>query len=425
MPPDDRSQPPRPARRLSLRGYNVLVFGVLLLGLALVGTVNLVVDPRFVFGLVDRPGFNHYKDDLNEAARRFKSARLATRRYDAIILGTSRGELSLDPEHPAFDGRPTFNACLPGTNMHEIHRVFHYAAERQDLQLVVLSLDFLAFTTRRDATGDYEQSGFAGHALAKVYSEALFSWPNFEESRSVLKDNRRYPDCEPEYLDNGRRLLPYRRAPRDAFDFIATKVFLVNPTTYPGFEYGEDRVEMVRDILAHCHERGIRIVLFINPIHARQEEMIAINGLYPQFEQWKRDMARVVAEENARFPEREAAPLWDFSGCNSITTEEVPPAEVSDPMRWWRESSHYSLATGNLVLDIALGHPRRPPEAPGDFGVLLSPDTVEEHLARLRQARREYRDAHPFEIAEVERLYRETHAQRAAALRGEPVAFEE
>lgn len=43
---------------------------------------------------------------------------------------------------------------------------------------------------------------------------------------------------------------------------------------------------------------------------------------------------------------------------------------------------------------------------PEDFGVLLSSQTIDAHLAHIRVARKHYRQTHPKDIAEIEAMAR-------------------
>jgi hypothetical protein len=52
-------------------------------------------------------------------------------------------------------------------------------------------------------------------------------------------------------------------------------------------------------------------------------------------------------------------------------------------MQWYWESVHYKAALGDRILAVVLDHPTGT-APPADFGVALTPDTLERHLAHLR-----------------------------------------
>jgi hypothetical protein len=51
-------------------------------------------------------------------------------------------------------------------------------------------------------------------------------------------------------------------------------------------------------------------------------------------------------------------------------------------MRWFWEISHYRKAAGDLVLDRVLDHNDPTRSLPADFGVRLTGETIDAHLAR-------------------------------------------
>ncbi|MBI3796729.1 MAG: hypothetical protein HY268_07150 [Deltaproteobacteria bacterium] len=161
---------------------------------------------------------------------------------------------------------------------------------------------------------------------------------------------------------------------RELFIRVLTRHDLVNnQDSYGGFSYGFDRVEILRSIVKQCRTEGINLYLFITPSHARDLEAIRVLGLYPLFEQWKRDMVNVLAAEAAQHPGEQPIPLWDFSGYNTLTTEDVPSAaEKGKPMQWYWESSHFKKELGDLVLDRLFDYHEPGREVPEDFGVPIT-----------------------------------------------------
>ena len=145
--------------------------------------------------------------------------------------------------------------------------------------------------------------------------------------------------------------------------------------------------------VAQQHE--ITVKLFISPIHARQLEAIRIMNLYPIFEQWKRDLVTILSEEKANYT------LWDFTGYNQWTTEAIP-ADPKQTMRWYWESSHYKIALGNKVLDRLFADYFESQQ--DDFGVILTSEGIEMHLAQIRWARQAYQRNYPQEIKELKTL---------------------
>jgi hypothetical protein len=91
--------------------------------------------------------------------------------------------------------------------------------------------------------------------------------------------------------------------------------------------------------------------------------------------------------------------VWDFTGYASYNRVPVPAeGHLASATPWYWESSHFKVALGDLVLARAVGGDPDRREGP-EFGGRLTPDSVEAHLARLRDRQRHYLASHPAELA--------------------------
>ena len=62
----------------------------------------------------------------------------------------------------------------------------------------------------------------------------------------------------------------------------------------------------------------------------------------------------------------------------------VPLPTDLTPMRWFWDYSHYRRAAGDLILDRVFGHSEPSRTLPADFGVRLTAENVDAHLARSK-----------------------------------------
>ena len=388
--------------------YLKVWFAIVLGGILATGILNVVVDPNGYFDVVDLPRINIEKPEKSYG-RVIKSIEICRDAYDTIIFGTSRIYTGIDPHSRWFDGGAVYNLGLRGTNLYEIHKVAKYVQGCQTPRRILLGIDFLAFSTRRTTRRDFAKSGFAGGLTPNTYLRQIISgqavidsvktvWSNLRDGGDGLKGNG---------FDEhtGTLEINHRRAFRKTL-----KIFLTNEKLYADYEYGRDRVDMLREIAQAYADTGARVYVFIPPVHAQQLEALSQVGLYETFEQWKRDVVRVVASLNQRVPGKVG--LWDFTGYNSISTETVPAARARRRMRWFYESSHFTPETGDLVL-LSMLHPEASGEiVPDDFGVSLNEKNLETHIAEARRARESYRLSRPEEVEEVARLVEATAAKR-------------
>jgi len=152
----------------------------------------------------------------------------------------------------------------------------------------------------------------------------------------------------------------------------------------------------VRAILDLCQTHGTRAILFINPVHADQLELLDLLGYWSAFESWKRELVALTA----KYPGSAGygrIPLWDFSGYNTYTTEAVTTDH--HVLRWFWESRHYTWELGDVIVRRIFGG--------GDtnFGVLLDSEGLDAHLAAIREQQRLFREKHPTEVRRVHDLY--------------------
>ena len=384
-------------------------FAIVLGGILASGIINVVIDPNGYFDLVDLPRINIEKPEKSYG-RVIKSIEICRDEYDTIIFGTSRIYTGIDPHSRWFEGSTVYNLGLLGTNMYEIHKVAMYVQRCQTLGRILLGIDFLAFTTRRTTRRDFARSAFAGGLSLNTYLRQIISGQSVIDSAKTVWSNLR--DGGDGRKPNGfeqrtGRVINYRRAFRKTL-----KSFMTNRETYGDFEYGRNRVDLLREIALAYADAGAEVYVFIPPVHAKQLEALRLLGLYETFEQWKRDVVDVVASVNRRVPGPRAVRFWDFTGYNSISTEAVPAAGSRNQMRWFYESSHFKPETGDLVLMRMLRPEASRDVVPDDFGVILTEENLERHLAATRRAQEAYRLSQPGEVEEVAKLVEATAPQR-------------
>ncbi len=383
--------------------------------LLLIVAINRLIDP---FGQYERPridGLNANKPAFATHLRLGKAEAVRHIRPSVIALGTSRAEFGIDPNHPGWRAKPVYNLALSGSNIYENYRYLMHAHAIHPLSEAVLSLNFHMFNVTHHEPPDFDErrlaisekgvlqdNGWADDVTARASLDALYA--SIETARKQHEADQ--------YLGNGMSEPTYNAAAeiekqgghRAAFQSNEKGYFT---GIYKNFAFANkqrDMPEQFRRLLDFAHQNQIGLRIYIHPSHARQFETKAAAGLWPLFEEWKRMLLRINAEE-ARRAGKPAFPLWDFSGYNSLTTEPVPPlGDTQTQMRWYWESSHYKPALGDLVLDRVFGHQEPGRHLPADFGVLLTPKTIEPHLAQIRADRQRWRAAFPADVAEIERL---------------------
>ncbi len=118
-------------------------------------------------------------------------------------------------------------------------------------------------------------------------------------------------------------------------------------------------------IVSLAYGNDIDLYIYFSPAHARLYEAQCIVGRWFTIEDMKREVVKIV-EDQAKNSGVDPYPVWEFSGCNTVTVETVPVENDSENMmNWYREGSHYTRETAKLILDkIPSGS-----EVISDFGV--------------------------------------------------------
>ncbi|MBF0623935.1 MAG: hypothetical protein HQL82_03915 [Magnetococcales bacterium] len=379
----------RPFRSFVLQ---VALFTLILLG----GPIFLVglMDP---FGLLGTPlldGFNREKVTRDYSSRLAKPLQFLQGDYNALVLGTSRAGDGIDPRSPHLAPWRVYNGSLLLGTVHELSRFMTFAQETRPLALVLWGLDFLSFPGQSAWRGNIQESLLFNSPLM-FRLKHLINLDTTRQAWQTLLLNRSGRPGQVDGHPNGWFGLPTRdpigHDYRQVFPARARHDFC-NPTFLTGYRFGPEVFDPLEEALARLKPAGVRIVLFVSPIHALHMELMHRRGLYPTFKNWLAGLAHRVHAVDARTPGPHPIVLYDFSGYNSVTTEAFPTGEGTDPgfMRWYWESVHYKVTTGDRILAQVLAPPGTQPPEPLDFGQPLTPATVMARVAALDPGRELY-----------------------------------
>lgn len=390
----------------------------MLVTLSLCVALHLIADPYAIFGTQKIEGFNKVKAVIGSKQRVFETVELLRREPEVVIFGTSRTDIGIDPQHKAFKGMSSFNAAASGEHIGEVRELLEalIAGAKLPPKYVVIGLDFMAFNALAPDPFDYAPENFSPWRRVQL----LFSISTTLDSlRTLQRQEYQYQLGLGGLLrDDGFREYVGNPAMKRHEQFAGSEEgFLRNNYNAPPHcrwsmvdeSRGRDYLDAYRQILRMAHEHGVQLKLFISPSHARQWETLAIAGLWPEFEGWKRDLVRINREE----AKRAGKPMFllvDFSGYNAITTEEVN--DKPDMKHYW-ESSHYRKETGDKVLNRLFNVAPITP----DFGEAMTPQSIETWLQITREARREYMAEHPSDINEIKSISAKVNATSPCAAR--------
>lgn len=407
--------------------YLRLYFGLIIIGLLFIPIFNFVVDSYNIYPSPKIQGFNAIKPEFAGHMRMAKAIDIDRFHPDGIALGSSRTSAGIDPEHSGWNKSISccYNLGIHGANIYEIMRYFQHSHKLSPLEQVALGLDFYMFNHYKQNSEDFDESrlsvtsdgmpnsDYRIHDLLPTLISADACLASITTIKKQLNDGKSYLHLLNGQWEWSHNKVRIKKAGGHHKAFINNEKSYISNTWFPepynqySFidpETKSSTFEYYAILLKTAYRYHIDLRIFISPSHVRQWEALRAEGLWPLFEEWKQKLVEINEQEAARSGES-PYPLWDFSGYNSLTTEDVPPDGDSETqMKWYWESSHYKKELGDLVLDRIFDyhHPER--IVPDDFGVLLTPKNIIAHLVQIRAKQREYQRLHPEDVAEIEEL---------------------
>lgn len=367
------------------------LFAALLLSAVIAG-FNWWVDPYAIYreGPADAP-----MRVMSE--RIFKTVKLARMPADVVFIGTSRTDIGIGREQPALSGRHLVNLATFGQPIRETRRLFELAVREGKPRTVVIGLDFLAFNERYMPPLDYVEDNYSPWRQATL----LLSISSLSDA--LAKYRQPHPvagSCC--YSDGFLTQIDFTYAEGNYLQLFSASeaMFLRQHLPYPQCEFffsspdhAAQSLEDMHAIFELAQREHVDLRLFISPAHAWQWETLAAAGLWTTWEDWKRQLV-AINEQEAGHAGRMPFPLWDFSGYDEVSSENLPDAGEKRLMRGYMDSLHYTPIIGQRLVARVFG-------ASDDWGDMLDHAKIEAHLTDIRVARQQYLAAHKMDVIQI------------------------
>ncbi len=406
------------------------VFSIVLTVLLLiVGSFNFIVDPFDLFSSVKIKNFNTEKTEFNMYLRLGKAHQVRFFQPGGIILGSSRAEYGLDPQHADWDSatQPVYNLALSNGRIEETFEYLKHAYVHGHLKQVVFAADFFMFGEQYRVNTDYiverlshtESEGFNMAWFMDIIN-SLFTLDAVLTSINTLRAQG-LGKAVLYQADGMRRSDQTWRQVRAKGGHHAVFVAdirhdLLFPAGLAAFSLSKSpdkpspTLDIFSDLVRFCLEHDIELKVMISPMHAYRLETLYHFGLWELFEYWKLRLTTIIENENQRMPTAKAVSIWDFAIYNEVTTEKVPGANNPDiQMRWYWEGSHYRREYGDKILECVLNNEL---SLACPWGQQLSSFSMNDHLSEIRKAGHQYRASHKKDIKLIQTLIEKTKERR-------------
>lgn len=365
--------------------------------LLLVAALNVAVDPFFVFGTPLVRGFNQYKPATQGHEALAKPALLPRNRPHTVLVGTSKVQVGLDPDSPAWrpEDKPVFNAGLPGNTSAGTLATVKGALAAAPVRRVLVLLEPIDLMEPPAPFGPAEPFRHTGWARLQDLLDATLTRDALDASLRTLAGQ--WTDLPSGLHPNGQMYdgifrgptgvegpgaLFGQKMPSNADRVAALGRHLAIQPNAPIAQ-----LAVVQSIVALCHDKGVALDFALAPVHADLLRLIDLAGLWPRYLQMREDLVRTVAEAGGQVRP------WNFTGFSTYSTEPVPPLGNRAPaLHWFWEPNHFRPAYGELLLDT-IYHGRQ------GVGTLLTPGDLPDLNQAQTAAMEQDRTAQPSEWA--------------------------
>lgn len=326
---------------------NAFLLAALLL-FAGVMALNAVIEPYGLF----RSDFTKMNIEPNQAFIKMRYLIRHPDRYDSFLFGSSRvGKINVKDVPDGRYYNMTYSEGLPHEHLQNIRLLLKHGVHIRNL---IVGLD--DFSYKVDPAVHYGQKMRHPYTEPEwaYYAKVLFTLP-------TLQDLEQFIDPQPNYFftfydiyDSGRPLVQNieEAIANDTQRHIQDPKFK-RPTHYEGDRI-EETLQDMKDIVDLARKHHIRLTVFINPIHVTTY----LDAVPAQFNRFKSRLAEITD-------------YYDFSGINSITTNNIN----------YYETSHYRVNIGDLIVYRIFKNITPDPE----FGVYVTRSTIDGHIRRLNE----------------------------------------
>ena len=138
-------------------------------------------------------------------------------------------------------------------------------------------------------------------------------------------------------------------------------------------------------------------------MHVYFLEILKTLGMMEDYEEWQNLLIDLVEEVDMKYSSNPNYPLWDFSGYNTVTMDEVPPAGSSNLfMDWYYDVGHFKKKLGDRIQDRIFNYNDARRVLPEDFGMQINSKNINFYQHAQRNVRMRYLISHQREIKELD-----------------------
>ena len=331
--------------RLWFRGTVLCIFAAMFL---LAGVVWLV-DPIEIWEAPIIRGFNHIKPKQVTFLDVWKPFQVQRHAQETIYIGTSRVYVGLRPEENAY------NMGGSSLSLPDIRECMRFIYSQHIPKKVFIGLDLFQFSRENMA---WRQKGFSEERLENFRKGGTVwldeAWETSLGMILYLKQTVRSSfenrDKQKEW-ERGWDVKHGVRTDVDEKEYYHV-LHSYYGKTYTKFDFDPDALLCLQDILDEAEARGVKVILFFNPVSVDLLALQSICGRSGDFQRIKHDLAVLH-------------PVYDFAWASSL---------AFDREGVWLDGSHYHYPIGDRMKASMTGN------IDSEICRVLTDETVEMHM---------------------------------------------
>jgi hypothetical protein len=358
--------------------------------------LNYVVDPYFIHQwdtkLIQR--LSPAQQKIMPWVKTYAAYRY---RPEVVYLGSSRAEIGLPTDSKVFKGKRVFNLALSGASLGDAISMLNHTSFFHRPEIVVWGLDYGWQFREKAGNTDFTRTLVAHESSYPIRRTFL----NIKRSISMAMtvDTIKIllgvseQSCQSLLASYGQKtsqcleiIMHNEGGTAKAFEEIIKKR---GPEGTPS---DAAAALQLLDRVTHDYCRnGTMFRFYLHPVHSLAELAYWATE-WEDLDNWKRALVQVI---DARKHEGCDIRLIDFSGFNSITTEDIPQITGKENMQYYWEHSHYRSEVGEKIIEQLILPDQQKEE--NTFGIELNSETIEQHLLDFHAKRHKYFIDHPQE----------------------------
>jgi len=286
-------------------------------------------------------------------------------RFDSFIFGSSRIGV-IDPGK--INAGKFYNMSYPaGLPSEHLSILKAFLQKGIKIKTVIIGLDDFCFTI---SPKEHEQQlltimhpSVTGRSLSNIFLAFFFRVPNLFEIANVKK-LLFYDEGEEKFRFNEKGLHLFWFEKEKEITLSGKALFLTDAIQVsPGLfneQLEDDAFSIIRELISLSEKNNFKLIIFFNPFNSKIHIKYAKSML-----EVKLKLASMID-------------FYDFSGLNSVTLNNLN----------YYEESHYRYLVGDMIVKRIFGDGDI--NIPRDFGVLVTGENVNEHIAKQKRDLEKY-----------------------------------